>query len=189
MQSTFNLVCNELFEIELDEVFEFCTSTLTKKELFQIFSIRIELVLETVRLYADASILFEVSIAFFKLATASVRLLPDDSILDPLKFTVYVEVPEIFSTASKNLTDPLKLFDLLTIEKENLFCVYDLDLKCKVELPVFVAVTVSVKAFVSVVFALKREVIFETKLDELTTFGTVKFISFILRVIVALPVI
>ena len=79
------------------------------------------MVLETVRLYADASILFEVSIAFFRLATASVRLLPDDSIRDPLKFTVYVEVPEIFLTVSKNLTDPLKLFDLLTIEKKIYF--------------------------------------------------------------------
>ena len=163
--------------------------SLTKKELFQIFSIKIELVFDTVRLYADASILSEVSIAFFRLATASARFFADDSILDPLKFTVYVEVPEIFLTVSKDLTDPLKLFDLLTIENENLFCVNDLDLKCKVELPVFVGVTVSVKAFANVVFALKREVILETKLEELATFGTVKFTSFILRVIVAFPVI
>ena len=46
----------------------------------------------------------------------------------------------------------------------------DLDLKFKVELPVFVGVTVSVKAFANVVFALKREVILETKLEELETF-------------------
>ena len=108
------------------------------------------MVLETVILNADASILFEVSITFFRLATASVRLLPEDSIREPLKFSEYVEVPEIFLTVSKNLTDPLKLLDLFTIEKENLFCVNNLDLKCKVELPVFVGVAVKVKALLNV---------------------------------------
>ena len=80
-----------------------------------------ELVLLTVRLKEDVSILFEVSIAFFRLATASVRLLAEDSILDPLKFIVYVDVPEIFFTESYYIIEPLKLFDLSAIEKEKSF--------------------------------------------------------------------
>ena len=59
-----------------------------KKLLPHLFSIKIELVFVTVKLYDEGSILSDVSIEFLILATASVRLLAEASIRDPLKLTV-----------------------------------------------------------------------------------------------------